>query len=231
MPEEFTIIWSNDNYGYIRRYPSEKERKRQGGHGIYYHNSYWSPPGRSYLFFCSTPLAHTKYELMKAYHEGIQKLWILNVGALKPLEMETEFFLRLAWEAGKEEGRTRNVDDYVSQWLGRNFTGAEEKMLGPLLNQFSQIANVRKLEMMEDDVFSQTAYGDEGAVRLHKLREIVRKKPMEYTEGFPRKKRMPSFRWFFCGFMRSGLPCASITFLTGVHCATRRGRCRRQPCM
>ena len=193
VPEEFTIIWSNDNYGYIRRYPSEKERKRQGGHGIYYHNSYWSPPGRSYLFLCSTPLAHTKYELMKAYHEGIQKLWILNVGALKPLEMETEFFLRLAWEAGKEEGRTRNVDDYVSQWLGRNFTGAEEKMLGPLLNQFSQIANVRKLEMMEDDVFSQTAYGDEGAVRLHKLREIVRKADGIYR-GLPEEEKDAFFQ-------------------------------------
>lgn len=173
VPEEFTIIWSNDNYGYIRRYPSKKERERQGGHGIYYHNSYWSPPGRSYLFLCSTPLAHTKYELMKAYHEGIRKLWILNVGALKPLEMETEFFLRLAWEAGRDNGRTQDVDTYVSQWLGRNFTGAKGEKLGPMLNQFAQTANVRKLEMMEDDVFAQTAWGDEGAVRLHKLEGML----------------------------------------------------------
>ena len=91
---------------------------------------------------------------MKAYREGIQKLWILNVGALKPLEMEMEFFLRLAWEAGREDGRTENVDKFVSQWIDRNFTGAQGDKLGPLLNQFSQIANVRKLEMMEDDVFS-----------------------------------------------------------------------------
>ncbi|MDO4338699.1 MAG: glycosyl hydrolase 115 family protein [Eubacteriales bacterium] len=173
IPDEFTMIWSNDNYGYIRRYPSEEERKREGGHGIYYHNSYWSPPGRSYLFLCSTPLAHTKYELLKAYQEGIQKLWILNVGALKPLEMEVEFFMRLAWEAGRKNGRTENVDDFVSQWINRNFTGGNGEKLGPLLNQFSQIANVRKLEMMEDDVFSQTAYGDEGVVRLHKLQEIL----------------------------------------------------------
>ena len=140
VPEEFTMIWSNDNYGYIRRYPSEEERKRSGGHGIYYHNSYWSPPGRSYLFLCSTPLAHTKYELMKAYREGIQKLWILNVGALKPLEMEMEFFLRLAWEAGREDGRTENVDKFVSQWIDRNFTGAQGDKLGPLLNQFSPVS-------------------------------------------------------------------------------------------
>lgn len=191
VPEEFTMIWSNDNYGYIRRYPSEEERKRSGGHGIYYHNSYWSPPGRSYLFLCSTPLAHTKYELMKAYREGIQKLWILNVGALKPLEMEMEFFLRLAWEAGREDGRTENVDKFVSQWIDRNFTGAQGDKLGPLLNQFSQIANVRKLEMMEDDVFSQTAYGDEGVVRLHKLcgiletfNDVYEKLPAEEKDAF-----------------------------------------------
>lgn len=175
IPEDFTMIWANDNYGYIRRYPSIEEQKRPGGHGIYYHNSYWSPPGRSYLFLCSIPLAHTKYELMKAYQEGIQKLWILNVGALKPLEMEVEFFLRLAWEAGRTDERTADTDRYVSQWIDRNFSGDHGQKLAPMINQFSQIANVRKLEMMEDDVFSQTAYGDEAVVRVHKLKEILDK--------------------------------------------------------
>lgn len=193
VPDDFTMIWANDNYGYVRRYPSEEDRKRVGGHGIYYHNSYWSPPGRSYLFFCSIPLTHTKYELMKAYDEGIQKLWILNVGALKPLEMEVEFFLRLAWEAGSAKGRTQDVDSYVSDWIDRNFTGKIGEKMGPLLNRFSQIANVRKLEMMEDDVFSQTAYGDEGVMRLHKLQEILDQADVVY-EGLLEEEKDAFFQ-------------------------------------
>lgn len=259
VPEEMTMVWANDNYGYIRRYPSAEERKRPGGHGIYYHNSYWSPPGRSYLFLCSTPLAHTKYELMKAYQEGIRKLWVLNVGALKPLEMEVEFFLRLAWEAGKVADitdtdaadintakvdasgsdaatikawdigaskinmttvktidmdvtnagtagigtpdidvantsiSTADIDSYIAGWIDRNFTGGIGKELGSMLACFSQTANVRKLEMMEDDVFSQTSYGDEGAVRLHKLRGYLERAEKLYA-GLPEEEKDAFFQ-------------------------------------
>ena len=130
---------------------------------------------------------------MKAYDEGIQKLWILNVGALKPLEMEVEFFLRLAWEAGSAKGRTQDVDSYVSDWIDRNFTGKIGEKMGPLLNRFSQIANVRKLEMMEDDVFSQTAYGDEGVMRLHKLQEILDQADVVY-EGLLEEEKDAFFQ-------------------------------------
>ena len=114
VPEDMTLVWANDNYGYIRRYPSEKEKKRSGGNGIYYHNSYWAPPSMSYVFLCSIPLAHTRNELQKAYNEGIRKLWVLNSGAMKPLEQEIEFFLRLAWEIGSENALTEDVDAYVA---------------------------------------------------------------------------------------------------------------------
>ena len=128
MYKRQTLIWSNDNYGYVRRYPSKEEQKRKGGHGIYYHNSYWAPPGRSYLFICSIPLAQTKYELEKAYENGIQKLWVMNVGAMKPLEQEIEFYFRLAWEIGKKGAQsTDDVDQYLEQWIDRTFSGNHGK--------------------------------------------------------------------------------------------------------
>lgn len=167
VPEDITLVWSNDNYGYIRRYPSGQEQKRKGGNGIYYHNSYWAPPGMSYVFLCSIPLAHTANELRKAYGEGIRKLWVINTGAMKPLEQEIEFFLRLAWEIGKENALTEDVDAYAEDWIDRNFSGGIGKETAALLNDFSQITNVRKLEMMDQDAFSQTAYGDEAAARIH----------------------------------------------------------------
>ena len=222
VPEDMTLVWANDNYGYDRRYPSEKEKKRSGGNGLYYHNSYWAPPSMSYVFLCSIPLAHTAYELEKAWQEGIRKLWVINTGAMKPLEQEIEFFLRLAWEAGKESAPrfgalsgkrekplSRDVDAYVADWISRNFS---EKIFGKfsgnfsgdisdgigaqvakLLNDFSQLTNVRKIENMDDDAFSQTAYGDEAAVRIHRYEELFERGNAIYA-GLPEKERDAFFQ-------------------------------------
>lgn len=172
IPEDMTLVWANDNYGYIRRYPSEKEKMRSGGNGIYYHNSYWAPPSMSYVFLCSIPLAHTRNELQKAWNEGIRKLWVLNSGAMKPLEQEITFFLRLAWEIGKPGALTENVEDFVEDWINRMFTGKIGRQVSELLNDFSQLTNVRKVENMDYDAFSQTAYGDEAALRIRRCEEL-----------------------------------------------------------
>lgn len=191
VPEDITLVWSNDNYGYIRRYPSEQEKLRKGGNGIYYHNSYWAPPGMSYVFLCSIPLAHTANELRKAYAEGIRKLWVINTGAMKPLEQEIEFFLRLAWKIGKENAQTEDVDAYVADWIDRNFSGGIGKKTAELLNDFSQLTNVRKLEMMSQNTFSQTAYGDEAAVRIHEYERLFAEGNRIYT-GLPEEEK-PAF--------------------------------------
>lgn len=102
VPDDVTLIWVNDNFGYIRRYSDADERKRSGGNGLYFHASYWGTPDMSYLFFNTIPLAHMTNELRKAYANGIRKMWVLNVRALKPLEMET--FLDYAWNAVGKPG-------------------------------------------------------------------------------------------------------------------------------
>ena len=175
IPEDMTLVWANDNYGYIRRYPSEKEKNRKGGNGIYFHNSYWSPPSMSYVFLCSIPLAHTRNELQKAWNEGIRKLWVLNVGAMKPLEQEITFFLRLAWEIGKPGALTEDVETFVKDWIDSTFTGGIGAEVSELLNNFSQLTNVRKVENMDYGAFSQTAYGDEAALRIHQYEKLFNK--------------------------------------------------------
>ena len=175
VPEDMTLVWANDNYGYIRRFPSEKEQKRAGGNGIYYHNSYWASPGMSYVFLCSIPLAHTRNELQKAWNEGIRKLWVLNSGSMKPLEHEITFFLRLAWEIGKEDVITQDVEKFTADWADKTFSGEIGWKVSELLHDFAQLTNVRKVELMENGVFSQTAYGDEAAVRIHKYEALFEK--------------------------------------------------------
>ena len=172
VPEDMTLIWVNDNYGYVRRYPSQKEKERSGGNGIYYHNSYWAPPGGSYLFICSIPLAHTRNELLKAYEEGIRKIWVTNFGAVKPLEQQLSFYAALAWDAGKENALTDREEAFLEKWIDSMFSGGYGKELAGYLTEFDQLTNARKVEQMDADAFSQTAYGDEAAARIHRYERL-----------------------------------------------------------
>lgn len=172
VPEDVTLIWTNDNYGYVRRYPSEAEQRRPGGNGIYYHNSYWAPTLRHYLFISSIPVAQTKYEMDKAYENGIRRLWVCNMGALKPLEQEMEYFLRLGWDYGKEDAKVNDPEAYLADWIDRNFSGGIGKETAKLLNRYARVSNTRKVEMMEENVFSQCSVRNEAAIRLNTLKEL-----------------------------------------------------------
>lgn len=208
VPEDLTLIWVNDNYGYVRRYPGEAEKRRRGGNGLYYHNSYWAPPGASYLFLCSIPLAHTRNELKKAYEEGIRKIWVTNFGAMKPLEQQISFYAAYAWEAGREGGSTEDEQVFLRDWIDRTFSGGHGKELAPLLTEFDQLTNTRKVEQMDFDAFSQTAYGDEAAGRIHRYEEmfaavnrIWRSLPREEQDAFFQMVAMKVHGAYFTNLM------------------------------
>ncbi len=192
VPEDVTLVWVNDNYGYVRRYPGEKEKLRAGGNGIYYHNSYWAPAGNSYMFVNTIPLAHTANELKKAYAEGIGKLWVTNFGTLKPFEEEMSFYADLAWETGKDKRSTDDVDTWLKNWIkktfGESMDDATAEELAVLLNDFDQVSNVRKIEHLEPDVFPMNGYGDEGAHRLHFYEKIF-DKANRIWEGLPAEQK------------------------------------------
>lgn len=172
IPDDVTLIWVNDNFGHIRRYPDEKERKRAGGHGLYFHASYWGATEMSYLFFNTMPLSHTANELRKAYANGIRKMWVLNVGALKPLEMDMETFLAYAWNAGKETPVTCDIHAYTAQWFDSYFSGGYGEELANLYEEYVHLTNARKIEQMQPMVFAQAGYGDEAGARLCRLEKV-----------------------------------------------------------
>lgn len=193
VPEDYTLIWTNDNYGYVRRYPDETARARKGGNGIYYHQSYWAPPEGSYLFICSTPAAHTRNELLKAYENGINKLWVTNFGAIKPLEQQLSFYAALAWNVGKQDDPTIDVEGFLADWLDRTFTGNYGKELAPLLTVFDQIVNMRKIELMDNGVFYQSEKADEASGRIHVLRNVF-EKTNEIYEKIPQEEKDAFFQ-------------------------------------
>ncbi len=118
VPDDVTIVWPDDNFGYIRNFATPEEQKRSGGFGVYYHLSYLGRP-LSYLWLSTTPPALIWSEMHKAYEHGARKIWIVNVGDLKPAEIGTEFFLQMAWDINR--WNADNLDRFLPEWAEREF--------------------------------------------------------------------------------------------------------------
>lgn len=145
VPDDVTLMWCDDNYGYIRHFPTAEERARKGGNGIYYHVSYWGRP-HDHLWL-STMSPSLIYQQMKlAYDQGIQKIWILNVGDIKPAEYQIELFMDMAWnlEAVAAEG----VTTHLKHWLERELGTSPAKELLPVMQEYYRLAHIRKPEFM-----------------------------------------------------------------------------------
>lgn len=97
VPDDVCLMWCDDNYGYVRHYPTDEERVRKGGNGIYYHVSYWGRP-HDYLWLGTFSPSLLFQQMSAAWHKGIQRYWILNVGDIKPAEYQIELFMDMAWD-------------------------------------------------------------------------------------------------------------------------------------
>ena len=145
VPDDVTLIWCDDNYGYIRHFPTAEERARKGGNGIYYHVSYWGRP-HDYLWLgtFSPYLLHQQMKL--AYDRGIQKMWVLNVGDIKPAEYQIELFLDMAWNI--DEVDEIGVTAHLKSWLEREFGSNCAEELLPAMEAHYQLSYIRKPEFM-----------------------------------------------------------------------------------
>jgi hypothetical protein len=173
IPGDITLVWPDDNYGYIREFSDARERRRSGGAGVYYHVSYYGRP-RDYLWLCSTPPALIAEEMTKAYDYGADQVWILNVGDLKPAELDIEFFLNLAWNPHTWNGT--NTCDLLGQQLARDFGPATAPELTSILAEYYRLNFQRKPEHMSfglTNTFSTTLNGDEAQQRLEAWRRLA----------------------------------------------------------
>jgi len=118
VPEDVCLMWCDDNYGYLTHFPDSTERQRSGGHGLYYHVSYWGRP-HDYLWL-GTFNPHLLYNQMKmAYEHDIRRIWVLNVGDIKPAEYQTELFMDMAWDI--DQVIQKGADRHLEEFLGREF--------------------------------------------------------------------------------------------------------------
>ncbi|SHG14029.1 Glycosyl hydrolase family 115 [Flavobacterium fluvii] len=181
VPDDVTLVWTDDNYGYIRRLSNEQEQKRSGGGGVYYHASYWGRP-HDYLWVESVHPALLREEMMKAYQANCKEIWILNVGDLKAIEYSTQLFLDMGYDANSFEDAS-NVKKHMSTFYSSIFGKTYGKSIADLKWDYFDLAFERKPEFMgwsqtePTTKTKQTAYnpfyfGDENQTRINKYQNL-----------------------------------------------------------
>ncbi|MDO3387893.1 glycosyl hydrolase 115 family protein [Gilvimarinus sp. SDUM040013] len=172
LPEDVIILWPDDNHGYIRQLSTPEESARSGGSGVYYHMQYWGVP-RSYLWFHSTPLGMTHSEMLKAWDFNAHNIWINNVGDIKPYEIGTEFFMRLA--RNPEAFRNFDQHEYLTQWAARTFGNEYADAIAAILGDYYRLNIVKRPEQLDlnNSGFSHVENGDEAQQRLDAFADLT----------------------------------------------------------
>jgi len=149
VPDDMTLIWPDDNYGYLHQLSTPAEAARSGGAGLYYHISYWGRP-HDYLWLGSTHPGLIRDQLQRAAATGAGKVWVVNVGDIKPGEYLTQYFLDLAFDQRLLE---RGAREHMQAWFAAQFGAAHAAGIASIMQDYYDLAWERRPEFMG---FSQT---------------------------------------------------------------------------
>lgn len=145
VPDYVTLMWCDDNYGYITRLSDAREQQRQGGAGVYYHLSYWGRP-HDYLWLTTTQPGLIYSEMRQAYDHNARRLWIANVHDPKVAGYQLELFLDMAWNI--DCVNHQSLGDHYQRWLCRQFGDEAGRRLFPVMREFYRLCGIRRPEFM-----------------------------------------------------------------------------------
>jgi hypothetical protein len=143
VPDDVTLVWTDDNYGYIRQLSTPAEQKRSGASGIYYHLEYLGKP-HDYTWLSTNSPSLISYEMTKAYQFGANRFWMVNVGDIKPAEMEIEFFIDLAWNPSR--WTPEKASQYAAYWAEQTFGKEFATEIAAVKSEYYRLAQSGKPE-------------------------------------------------------------------------------------
>lgn len=153
VPDDVTLLFSDDNWGDLRRLPQIGAKPRAGGYGIYYHFDYVGGP-RNYKWIDTTEIARVWEQMRLADAYGANRLWVVNVGDLKPYEAATDFFLDLAWNP--KAMTLDRLHNWHRTWATEQFGPDAGPVIGDLIDRTTLLAARRKFELRDPDTWSWT---------------------------------------------------------------------------
>lgn len=186
LPDDVTIVWADDNHGYIRQLSTPKEQRRSGKSGVYYHLSYWGSPS-DYLWLSSTSPMLISFEMNKAFEFGATNLWVFNVGDIKPAEAEIEFAMDLAWDIS--QWPPEKAHHYITHWAARTFGTEFAEQIAQIKYDYYLLAQTGKPEHLDLITFSR----NEAEERL-KAYQRISKEALELNHKIPSRLKDSYFQ-------------------------------------
>lgn len=190
VPDDVTLMWCDDNYGYMTRLSDPQQQMRRGGGGVYYHLSYWGRP-HSYLWLTTTQPGLVYNELRQAYDHNSRKVWIINVHDPKVAAYDLSLAMDMAWNINSVSPST--LRNHLRQWLAMQLGTKTATAIAPAMERFYWLAGIRKPEFMgwtqmeldkkkypggrslpQGTEFSETEFGDELQRYLEEYEAIVK---------------------------------------------------------
>ena len=187
VPDDVTLLWCDDNWGNLRRLPTAEERKRSGGAGIYYHFDYVGGP-RNYKWLNTVPIAKVWEQMNLAYHYDARRIWIVNVGDLKPMEFPIEYFLSLAWNP--ERWPHDKIAEFGRLWAEREFGPTYATEIADIVSKYTKYNGRRKPELLDPGTFSLENYREADTVLAdwqaltERAEQIYRRLPENAKDAF-----------------------------------------------
>lgn len=186
VPDDVTLLLCDDNWGNIRRLPKLTDKPRNGGYGIYYHFDYVGGP-RNYKWINTNNIARVWEQMHLAYSYGVDKIWLVNVGDLKPMELPISFFLDYAWNPKKIT--VDNINDYYAKWAAKQFGSTYADKIGQILQKYSQYASRKKPELLSPETYTLLSYEADRVIKEYQelaedAEKINAKLPAEYKDAY-----------------------------------------------
>ncbi len=189
VPDDVTLLWCDDNWGNLRRLPTPEERKRPGGAGIYYHFDYVGDP-RNYKWLNTVPITKIWEQMNLAVQYDATRVWIVNVGDLKPLEFPIEFFLTMARTPSRFAPQPNRdvLQDYTEDWAAQNFGPQHAPEIATLLSEYTKFNGRRKPEQIDPSTFQDQDEADrilaEYKSTVSRAETLSLQLPPEYRDAF-----------------------------------------------
>jgi len=186
VPDDVTLLLCDDNWGNVRKLPKWNSPARKGGYGMYYHFDYVGGP-RNYKWINTNSIPRVWEQMHLTYEYGVNRIWIVNVGDLKPMELPISFFLDYAWNP---HYTINQVSDYANQWAAQQFGNKYATAIGDMLTKYTQYNSRRKPELLSADTYSLINYREAETVEAdyNKLAEEAQKMyeqlPAESKDAF-----------------------------------------------
>jgi Glycosyl hydrolase family 115/Gylcosyl hydrolase family 115 C-terminal domain len=178
VPDDVTLLFCDDNWGNIRRLPSPEDKKHPGGYGVYYHFDYVGGP-RNYKWLNTNQVSRIWEQMHLAYEYGVDRIWIVNVGDIKPMELPVSFFFDYAWSPA--DWPVERMQKYTELWAGQQFGSIYSSRIAHILTQYTNFNSRRKPELLSPETYSLLNYHEADSI-IASYNELTRQATILYKE-------------------------------------------------